>query len=123
MERQTYRYAALRHLWRGQWRNIGVVVHSAESGFFQVRALDRGRLMKRLWDVPGEEIERVEATLARMGEAGARQARRGGLLTAWAARRERVDLGPLHVATAQHLPWAVERHFLDYAHPQIQNIG
>lgn len=70
MERRPYGYAALSHLRRGQERNIGAVVHSVERGFFHIRALRHGDLVRRLRDVPREEIERVEAELSALKTAG-----------------------------------------------------
>lgn len=123
MERRPYRYAALRHFWKGQWRNIGVVVHSPDLGFFQVMALGRGDLVKRLWDVPREEIDRIERGIRRMREFGAERAALHGLLSEWSAMDDHLRLGVVHTGTSQHLRWAVETHFLDYAHPEIQSIS
>ena len=63
MARRPYGYAPLRHFWAGRERNIGAVVHGVERGFFHVRALRHGDLVRRLRDVPREEIERLEIEL------------------------------------------------------------
>jgi hypothetical protein len=120
MERRPYGYAALRHLWDGQERNIGAVVHSVERGFFHLRALQHGDLVRRLRDVPREEIERVEGELQALKDTG--RAERGEptlLQRLGGGQSGRLRLGPVHTGSAERLRWAVRHHFLDYAHPEI----
>lgn len=120
MDRRSYGYAALRHTWGGRQRNIGAVVHSAERRFFHIRALRHGDLVRRLRDVPAEEIERVERELWALNAAGRAALAEPGLLDQLArAPAGRLAVGTTHRSSAQRLRWALDRHFRDYAHPEI----
>lgn len=120
MERRTYGYAALRHVWDGRMCNIGAVVHSAERHFFHLRSLRHGDLVRRLRDVPREEIERVERELWALKAAGRAGRQEPGLLERLARQGTgRVALGTAHRGSAQRLRWALDQHFRDYAHPEI----
>lgn len=124
MARWAYRYAPILHRWNGSERYVGVAVHAPETGFFRVALLGRGDLVRRLWDVPRAEIERLSGLVDRLEETG--QAHAGEV--AWLERISSrgagmVRVGTVHDGTAPSLPWAVACHFEEYAHPQIADIG
>lgn len=123
MGRKRYRYAPVRHVWRGAERNIGVVVHDPDCGFFRLAVMGRGDLVRRLPDVPREDIERLEAQVAQMTAAGRDAADRPGLLERLAADVGTVRLGMVHEATTTDLNWAVFHHYSDFAHPEIADIS
>jgi hypothetical protein len=121
--RKHYRYAPVRHVWRGVERNIGVVVHDPKSGFFRLSVMGRGDLVRRLPDVPREDIERLEAQLAQWAAIGREGAERPGLLERLASEAGIVRLGAIHEGTTADLNWAVFHHYSDFAHPEIAEIG
>ncbi len=123
MVRRRYRYAPVRHVWRGAERNIGVVVHDPESGFFRLAVMGHGDLLRRLVDVPPEDVARVEAQVAQWTAAGRDAADRAALLERLANDAGPLRLGAVHEASAADLNWAVFHHFADFAHPEIAEIG
>lgn len=123
LARKRYRYAPVRHVWQGTERNIGVVVHAPDSGFFRLSVMGHGDLLRRLHDVPREDVERLEAEIAHWTALGREGVDRPGLLETLAAEAGSVRLGAIHEATATDLNWAVFHHFSDFAHPEIADIG
>lgn len=124
MARWSYRYAPILHRWNGSERYVGVAVHAPEMGFFEIALLGRGDLVRRLQDVPRAEIERLTGLVDRLEDMGRAHVRD----VAWLERVGTRDaghlrLGTVHDGTAPSLPWAVECHFEEYAHPEIAEIG
>jgi len=108
-------------VWNGRARNIGVVV-LGDRGFAAVRALGRGELMRRLSDVPREEIERLEETLRGLDPrlaGGAALVRLEGVARGHGTLR----VGKEHASTTQRLSWAVRERFEECAHPDIGALG
>ena len=123
MARRRYRYAPVRHVWRGTERNIGVVVHDPESGFFRLAVMGHGDLLRRLPDVPQDDVARLEALVAQWQAAGREGADRTALLERLSNDSGTLRLGNIHEAVASDLNWAVFHHFADFAHPEIAEIG
>lgn len=123
MARRRYRYAPIRHVWRGLERNIGVVVHDPESGFFRIVVMAHGDLLRRLRDVSPEDVVRVEAAIVRWNAIGREAAERPALLESLGSEEGTLRVGAVHEGTATDLNWAVFRHFSDFAHPEIADIG
>lgn len=124
MARWFYRYAPILHRWNGSERYVGVLVHAPETGFFEVALLDRGDLMRRLWDVPRKEIDRLCEVTQQLEQLGRGQSGEPGLLERLNGRsREAVVVGAVHDGATHSLPRAVEQHFNEYAHPEIAEIG
>ncbi len=123
MARRRYRYAPVRHVWRGAERNIGVIVHDPDSGFFRLMVMGHGDLLRRLADVPPEDIARLEAQVAQWTAAGREGADRPALLERLGAEGGILRLGTVHDGSAADLGWAVFHHFSDFAHPEIAEIG
>jgi hypothetical protein len=121
--RRTYRYAPVRHVWRGAERNIGVVVHDPACGFFRLAVMGRGDLLRRLTDVPPEDVARLEAQVAKWATAGREGVDRPALLERLTSDGGPLRLGTIHDATTADLNWAVFHHFADFAHPEIAEIG
>lgn len=123
MARRRYRYAPVRHVWHGAERNIGVVVHAAESGFFRLAVMGHGDLLRRLPDVPPDDIARVEAQVAQWTANGREGVDRPALLERLTGDGGTLRLGAIHEGSAADLSGAVFQHFADFAHPEIAEIG
>lgn len=123
MGRRRYRYAPVRHVWHGVERNIGVVVHDPDCGFFRLATMGHGDLLRRLSDVPREDIERLEGQLALIAAAGREGAERPELLDRLVGEAGTVRLGAAHEASTTDLNWAVFHHYSDFAHPEIADIS
>jgi hypothetical protein len=104
-------------------RNIGVVVHDPGSGFFRLAVMGRGDLLRRLADVPPEDVARIEAAVAQWTALGREGADRPALLERLGSEDGTLRLGAIHEATVADLNWAVFHHFSDFAHPEIAEIG
>lgn len=119
MSRQRYRYAPVRVYVNGSERNIGVVLHAREAGFFRLSALSHGDLVRRLTEFTPEQVAQVEAVLSQMDMVGREAVDEAGLFDRLAALDPTVTLGAVHEATTADLNWSVFQHFTDYAHPLV----
>jgi len=121
--RQVYHYAPAMHVWHGQRRYIGVAVHVPETGYFELRLLDRADLVRRLWDVPLDAVDRIFALADDVRDFAERFRGDAGLLERLGMRGGELRFGMVHTGKTAHVGWAVGVHFDDYAHPSLALIG